>query len=44
MHVHLYMNGQSLMLSDPYSEHGVPLKEHQGYTLMLPLRAGEVEI
>jgi uncharacterized glyoxalase superfamily protein PhnB len=43
MHLHLYINGGSLMLSDPYPEQGVPLKEHQGYTLMLPLVAGEIE-
>lgn len=43
MHVHLYVNGQSLMLSDAFPEHGVPLKEQQGYTLMLPLRATELD-
>ena len=43
MHVHLYVHGQSLMLSDPFPEHGCPLKEHQGYSLMLPLAAGEIE-
>lgn len=35
MHIHLYINGGSLMLSDPYPDHGHPLKEHQGYTLHL---------
>ena len=30
MHVHLYVHGQSLMLSDPFPEHGAPFKEHQG--------------
>jgi PhnB protein len=43
MHVHLYINGQSLMLSDAYPEHGVPLQAHQGYTLMLPLAAGDID-
>jgi uncharacterized glyoxalase superfamily protein PhnB len=35
MHVHLYVNGGSLMLSDAYPEHGCPLEPHQGYTLHL---------
>ena len=35
MHVHLYVNGGSLMLSDAYPEHGRPFKPHQGYTLHL---------
>ena len=43
MHLHLYVNGQSLMLSDPFPEHGCPFKEHQGYWLMLPLAAGDIE-
>ena len=43
MHVHLYVHGQSLMLSDPFPKHGAPFKEHQGYSLMLPLAAGEIE-
>lgn len=33
MHVHLYINGGSLMMSDPWPEHGLPFKEHQGTTL-----------
>lgn len=33
MHVHLYINGGSVMMSDPWPEHGHPLKEHQGTTL-----------
>lgn len=33
MHVHLYVNGGSLMLSDAYPEHGCPLKPQQGYSL-----------
>lgn len=35
MHVHLYINGGSLMMSDPWPEHGHPAKEHQGTTLHL---------
>lgn len=35
MHVHLYVNGSSLMLSDFYPEHGHPLQAPQGYTMTL---------
>jgi PhnB protein len=35
MHVHLYVNGSSLMLSDPYPEHGYPLAKPQAFTLTL---------
>ena len=35
MHIHLYINGASLMLSDPYPEHGHPLVPPQGFDLML---------
>lgn len=35
MHVHLYVNGSSLMLADPYPEHGHPHQAAQGYTLTL---------
>jgi uncharacterized glyoxalase superfamily protein PhnB len=35
MHIHLYVNGSSLMLSDGYPEHGHPVQPHQGYTLHL---------
>jgi PhnB protein len=35
MHVHLYVNGSSLMLSDAYPEHGHPLQTPQAFTLML---------
>ncbi|HWW47271.1 MAG TPA: glyoxalase/bleomycin resistance/extradiol dioxygenase family protein [Xanthobacteraceae bacterium] len=37
MHVHLYVNGTSLMLSDPYPEHGYPLMAPQAFTLTLML-------
>jgi PhnB protein len=35
MHVHLYINGSSLMLSDGYPEHGCPAEKQQGYSLAL---------
>lgn len=35
MHVHLYVNGGSLMLSDPYPEHGYAWEKPQGFTLTL---------
>jgi uncharacterized glyoxalase superfamily protein PhnB len=35
MHVHLYINGSSLMLSDAYPEHGHPFRPHQGFSLQL---------
>jgi PhnB protein len=35
MHIHLYVNGGSLMLSDAYPEHGYALERPQGFDLML---------
>jgi PhnB protein len=35
MHVHLYINGNSVMLGDPYPEHGYPLAKAQGFNLTL---------
>jgi PhnB protein len=35
MHVHLYVNGSSLMLSDPFPEHGHPLRQPAAFTLTL---------
>ena len=35
MHVHLYVNGGSLMLSDAYPEHGHPYVPAQGFNLHL---------
>jgi PhnB protein len=35
MHVHLYINDGSLMLSDAYPEHGHPLKKPQAFALTL---------
>jgi uncharacterized glyoxalase superfamily protein PhnB len=37
MHVHLYINGTSLMMGDAYPEHGHPLQKAQGFSLMLPV-------
>ena len=35
MHVHLYVNGSSLMLGDPYPEYGHPLQTPQAFNLTL---------
>lgn len=35
MHVHLYLNDSSLMLSDAYPEHGHPLTKPQSFALQL---------
>jgi PhnB protein len=35
MHIHLYINGGSVMLSDPYPEYGHPLKDPQSFSLHL---------
>jgi len=35
MHVHLHINGSSVMLSDPYPEHGHPYKKAEGFNLTL---------
>ena len=43
MHIHLYVNGSSLMLSDAYPDHGHPHRPAQGYTLTLHLGADEVD-
>ena len=37
MHVHLYLNGSSLMLSDAFPEHGHPLQAPQSFSLLLPV-------
>jgi len=37
MHVHLYINGGSVMLSDPFPEHGHPAKEPAAFTITLPV-------
>ena len=35
MHVHLYINGGSVMLCDPYPEHGHPYEGSKGFTVQL---------
>jgi uncharacterized glyoxalase superfamily protein PhnB len=35
MHIHLYINGSSVMLGDAYPERGHSLKEPQGFTMHL---------
>lgn len=35
MHIHLYVNGSSLMLSDFYPEHGHPYEKPQAFALTL---------
>jgi uncharacterized glyoxalase superfamily protein PhnB len=38
MHCHLYINGGSVMLSDPFPEHGHPLVPPAAFSLMLPVK------
>lgn len=38
MHVHLYVNGGSLMLTDAYPEHGHALQAPQGFSLHLQVK------
>jgi uncharacterized glyoxalase superfamily protein PhnB len=35
MHCHLYINGGSVMLSDPFPDHGHPWEPPQGFSLTL---------
>ena len=37
MHVHLEINGSSVMLGDPYPEHGHPSQKPQAFQLLLPV-------
>ena len=37
MHAHLYINGSSVMLSDPFPEHGCPLVPPAAFSIMLPV-------
>jgi PhnB protein len=41
MHIHLYINGGSVMLSDAFPEHGHPHREPQGYTLHMKVDDGD---
>jgi PhnB protein len=38
MHIHLYVNGSSLMLSDFYPEHGQQVQRPQGFALTLQVK------
>jgi PhnB protein len=38
MHLHLHINGASLMLSDPFPEHGAGYVPAAGFSLMLPVQ------
>ncbi|MET0499807.1 MAG: glyoxalase/bleomycin resistance/extradiol dioxygenase family protein [Steroidobacteraceae bacterium] len=38
MHIHLYINGASLMLSDAYPEHGHPLQQPSSFNLTLQVK------
>ena len=42
MHVHLLINGNSVMISDPYPEHGCGFVPPSGFSLMLPV--GDVDV
>ena len=35
MHVHLYVNGSSMMLADAYPDYGYPWEKPQGFTMQL---------
>ena len=43
MHVHLYINGSSVMLGDAYPEYGHPFKQPQGFTMQLFLEEANIE-
>ncbi|SDA81365.1 VOC family protein [Mesorhizobium qingshengii] len=43
MHIHLHINGSTLMLGDAYPEHGHPHQSPQGYTLQLHLGSDEID-
>ena len=43
MHIHLHVNGSTLMLGDPFPEHGHPHRPAAGYTLQLHLDDSEIE-
>lgn len=43
MHIHLHVNGSTLMIGDPFPEHGHPHQPAAGYTLQLHLKDSEIE-
>lgn len=38
MHIHLHINGTSVMLSDPYPDYGHPLEKPQAFNLTLMVK------
>jgi PhnB protein len=38
MHAHIYINGSSVMFSDPYPEHGHPFQTPAGFSVLLPVQ------
>jgi uncharacterized glyoxalase superfamily protein PhnB len=38
IHCHLHINGGSVMLSDPFPEHGCPFEAPQAFTLLVPVQ------
>ena len=43
MHIHLHVNGSSLMLCDAFPEHGQPHEKAQGYTMQLLLESDDID-
>jgi uncharacterized glyoxalase superfamily protein PhnB len=37
MHVHVHINGSSVMLGDPFAEHGCAVEKPQGFHILLPV-------
>jgi len=38
MHAHIYINGGSVMFSDPFPEHGHPFQTPAGFSVLLPVQ------
>ena len=38
MHAHIYINGSSMMFSDPFPEHGHPFQTPAGFSVLLPVQ------
>lgn len=43
MHIHLHINGSTLMISDFYPEHGMSPVKPQGYTMQLHLGSDDID-
>ncbi|KQU78927.1 glyoxalase [Mesorhizobium sp. Root102] len=43
MHIHLHINGSTLMLSDFYPENGMPAVKPQGYTMQLHIGSDDID-